>query len=153
MNKRIPLRTVRVLTIGVAGIVAGVAAGSLVGPAIASTHGDVTPKTSQVAPTFSKNAHGLTFGSALNATSPDNEPDLIQAQATNGQTGYIKKTELDAANGSNVSTPAEALAWDKTSQTPRSIPVYQQDGVTKIGVFIVGDTTGTAAATPTTLSK
>jgi hypothetical protein len=148
------LRRGRAVAFTIVGLIAGAGVGAAVGPALASDHPTVTPATTQVAPRFAKNAAGQTYGSAAKATSPDNEPQLIQAAATNGQTGYIRKSELDAANGSNVSSPAEAIKWEQESQTPRSIPVYAQDGVTKIGVFTVGNTAGSAAPNPTvTTSK
>jgi len=153
MKFRSTLKRGRVVAIGTAGLVAGVGAGLLVGPAIAADHPTVTPETTQVAPTFQKNAAGDTFGSAAKATSPDNEPDLIQAAATNGKTGYVKKSELDAANGSDVSTPEEAMKWNQESQTPRSVPVYAQDGRTVIGVFVVGNINTSKAAQPTTVTK
>jgi hypothetical protein len=82
------------------------------------------------------NARGQTYGSNIDV-GPENEPDLILVEATNGKTGYSLKTDLD---GPMPKTPEEALAWQEArkGQPPREIPVYLSDGVTKIGVFLIG---------------
>jgi len=94
------------------------------------------------APQYETNAAGETYGSAADATSPENEPDLIRAQATNGKTGYVKKVDLDAANGTTAAesfkSPEDALRWQETEgQLDHTIPVYDVDGVTQIGEFTV----------------
>lgn len=83
------------------------------------------------------NARGQTYGSNASVGPEGNEPDLILVEATNGRTGYVLKTDL---NGPMPKTPEEALAWQEArkGQPPREIPVYLSDGVTQIGVFLVG---------------
>jgi len=93
-------------------------------------------------PVYETNLRGQTLGSALDATSPDNEPDLIMAIATNGREGYVLKTELDSVNGQTASesfkSPEDALRWQETfGRSDQIIPVYEADGVTKIGEFLV----------------
>jgi hypothetical protein len=65
---------------------------------------------------------------------PENEPDLMLVQATNGKAGYSLKTDL---KGPMPNTPKEALAWQEArrGQSPREIPIYRSDGLTKIRVF------------------
>jgi hypothetical protein len=70
-------------------------------------------------------------------------PDLIQAYATNGNLGYVRRDELKAADGGNAKSPAEAVAWMKiliaraAAGTPVTIPVYTLDGKTVIGKFAI----------------
>lgn len=120
------------------------------------------------APTYSTNANGETFGSAADAPSPAEEPDLISVITTNnltpkeaaaltpsevadihtggGEQGYVRKAELDKANGSAVQTPEEALEWMRTGALEdHVVTVYKSDGVTPIGQFIVYGTESQAA--------
>ncbi len=94
------------------------------------------------APSYEENADGLTYGSALEAPTPALEPDLIEAVATNGKLGYILKTDLDAANGSDAaesfSSPEEALAWQATQGgKTTTVPVYDVDQTTVVGEFLI----------------
>lgn len=61
-------------------------------------------------------------------------PDLIQAEATNGRIGYVRRTELDAASGPPATSPAGA-----STSTPQAaiIDVYLNDGVTVVGEFAI----------------
>ncbi len=82
------------------------------------------------------NARGLTYGPGPNALSPQDEPDLVLATATNGKDGYVLATDLE---GPTPSSPEEALAW-QAARAGKAwvIPVYQSDGITQIGVFELG---------------
>lgn len=104
-----------------------------------------TPTKEMAAPSYSLNSIGLSYGSALSATSPENEPDLILVVATNGLEGYVYKSDLDAANGTEAAksftSPEQAVRWQETQGLQdRMIAVYNVDGKTKIGDFIVGGT-------------
>jgi hypothetical protein len=46
---------------------------------------------------YSVNDSGFTYGSALDAPSPELEPDLISAWATNETLGYVYKADLEKA--------------------------------------------------------
>jgi hypothetical protein len=85
------------------------------------------------------NAKGQTYGSGLDATADTGEPDLIAAWATNGRQGYVLRTDLD---GPMPTSPSQAVAMN--SAPPRTIPVYDSDGVTQIGVFVVGGAAASA---------
>ena len=85
------------------------------------------------------NSHGQTYG----AQNSNGTPDLISVEATNGKIGYVFAKQLADADGDTASqhftSPAQALAWQRTHEgKTTSIPVYESDGTTKIGVFTVG---------------
>jgi hypothetical protein len=85
------------------------------------------------------NANGQTYG----AQNSNGTPTLIAVEATNGRTGYVFAKQLADADGTTASehfkSPADALAWQKAHQgETTSIPVYEYDGTTKIGEFVVG---------------
>jgi hypothetical protein len=81
------------------------------------------------------NASGRTYGSGLDAVSPADEPDLIKVEATNGLVGYSLRTDLEDPD---PSSPSEAVRIQTArGGAPREIPVYQVDGKTKIGAFVV----------------
>jgi hypothetical protein len=89
-------------------------------------------------PKYPVNEEGLTYGSLLDSNSPENEPDLILVVATNGKEGYAKKSDLDVAHGPVFKSPAEALAWQEANaDVDTVVPVYEKDGKTVIGEFVV----------------
>lgn len=94
-------------------------------------------------PNYPKNASGLRYGSLEDASSPDQAPDLILVQDTKGAIGYVLRTDLDAATGANVATPAEAVVWQARQDARAAagktitIAVYQSDGKTRIGGFVI----------------
>lgn len=78
---------------------------------------------------FPRNESGLTYGSALDATSPENEPDLIEAIGIDGTSGYVMKKDLEEPTPSN---PEEAA---RLKRTLRTIPLYDVEGKKVIGEF------------------
>lgn len=115
------------------GIVALMAALSAAGFAIAAD-ANPTPSPAGAPTVWAKNALGVTYGSGLDAVSPEDEPDLIRVEATNGKVGYAYRTDLE---GPEPSSPAAAIAHQKAQGgKPVVIPVYEVDGVTQIGVFL-----------------
>ena len=58
---------------------------------------------------YASNDAGMTYGSALEAPTLADEPDLISAIATNGKQGYVLKEDLRKAERA-ASTPDEAMA-------------------------------------------
>lgn len=93
--------------------------------------------------TWPTNARGQTYGSSGQANAEPGEPDLIEAIATDGKTGYVLRTEMELPPPAN---PSEAAA--RNTAPPRTIPVYQSDGLTQIGVFVIGGTGPTALPSP-----
>lgn len=88
---------------------------------------------------FHLNENGQTFGASRDASSAENEPDLILAYGKNpaGETvlGYVAKADLV---GPENLTPEEAGRLQEEQGTgDREIPVYDSDGKTVIGVFVV----------------
>lgn len=95
------------------------------------------------APLYEENARGESYGSALDARVPGEEPDLIEAYATNGRRGYVRRTDLE---GDVARTPSEAKAQmeDDEHRKSRTIPVYEADGVTVIGAFVMAPVAGSS---------
>ena len=82
-------------------------------------------------PNFPRNELGETYGSGLDATPYEKQPDLIKAQGIDGTSGYIRTTELD---GEPPRTPEEALA-QQANRTVRYVNLYESNGKTIIGKF------------------
>ncbi|MEH6945107.1 hypothetical protein [Bacillus sp. JJ722] len=83
---------------------------------------------------YPQNRKGQTYGSEVNAPSYEDRPDLISAVGIDGTTGYVKKEDFD---GPQPRTPEEAVKLTKEAK-PREIPLYDVDGETIIGKFIIG---------------
>ncbi len=85
------------------------------------------------------NADGLSYGSAMLASTPSQEPDLILAVGTNGKTGYVKYEDLYK---DEPKTPEEAIEKQeqmlRAGNTEKMIPLYEKDGKTVIGEFRIG---------------
>lgn len=101
---------------------------------------------------FPKNQYGQTYGSSADATSYETEPDLIAAKGVNGTKGYVKRTDLEQPF---PKTPQEAVALMKQNlaHPTREIPLYDVDGKTVIGKFIVGGGTAKEFKTPEEMQK
>lgn len=68
------------------------------------------------------NQNGETYGSSLYASNIGEEPDLVLAIGINGKTGYVRNsdTEVTSVDNENI-----------------TIPLYESDGKTVIGSFIL----------------
>ncbi len=77
------------------------------------------------------NANGQTYG----VVNDHGEPDLQAVIATNGRQGYVFTRDLNAAGGPPPTDPADAATRSPVDAT---IPVYESDGVTRIGDFHIG---------------
>ena len=96
----------------------------------------------QVTTPWGINANGETYGVA----NQHGTPDLVAVDQ--GVAGYVRKSDMNCASGGDVQTLAQAANWDKISQNLNvSIPVYENDGVTVIGSFVLGNATGPDAQT------
>jgi len=93
----------------------------------------------QITTPWGVNASGETYG----VPNQNGTPNLIPVAINQGSThGYVKESDLNCAARGNVNSPAEALAWDKANRNRNiSIPVYKSNGVTVVGVFIIGNPT------------
>lgn len=77
------------------------------------------------------NENGETYGIGSMGEGME-DPDLILARGIDGTLGYVKALELNYDIIPN--SPEEAA---QISNEPRSIPLYESDGITIIGTFIV----------------
>ncbi|WP_436739406.1 ATP-dependent Lon protease [Streptomyces sp. BBFR102] len=97
-------------------------------------------------PAWPKNAKGETYGSGLEATTPKGGPDLIRAYTTEGEVGYVKRAELEDEPA--PSSPREAVALQRElAGEDRRIAVYDTDGTTVLGDFVVGRAPSSALRT------
>ncbi len=93
---------------------------------------DISTRESILRDGYPTNENGQTYG-------PDMgdlvivEPDLLSAIGIDGTIGYVNKEDL---NGPRPKTPEEAVKLNGAK--PREIPLYDVDGETIIGKFIVG---------------
>lgn len=92
-----------------------------------------------VATPFGVNAKGETYGVPKDLSGT---PDLQQAPLSAGVPGgYLTTKQINCASGGEVSNPTQAVAWDKFSQHANTvIPVYNSNGTTVIGSYVVGAT-------------
>lgn len=73
---------------------------------------------------------------------PGREKD--RPAATNGRDdGYVKRADLEAADGTaaaeHFKSPEGSLRWQEENEGKTvSLPVYEEDGRTAIGTFVVG---------------
>lgn len=82
------------------------------------------------------NANGQTYG----VENENGTPDLIAVVATNGKSGYAYNDDLKKAGGPEPTSPADALAQQEAKKGKVfSVPVYTPDGETRIGEFVLGD--------------
>lgn len=126
----------RIIAIGVA---SAVAAGA--GFLHAAATGNLANPSEGPDPVYEVNELGMTYGSALDATSPDNEPDLIKAFGVDGTVGYVRSEDV------NLPAPAtreEARAQQDIGAT--WIPLYAVDGTTVIGEFKIPSAAASDAA-------
>jgi hypothetical protein len=75
------------------------------------------------------NASGQTYG----VQNQHGTPDLIAVIATNHRSGYVYANQLDPPP---PKTPSQAIV--QNNAPPRTLTVYESDGKTSIGKFIVG---------------
>ena len=79
------------------------------------------------------NARGQTYG----VQNQHGVPDLVAAIATNGRTGYVYSDELQRAEQSgNPTSPPQAISGNHVVAS--KLTVYESDGRTPVGEFIVG---------------
>jgi hypothetical protein len=124
---------IRIVIIGLVFLV-GIVAGTIANDRTIAKN-SINPSSANV-PDYPKNKNGETYGSGLDAISPDTEPDLIEAYGVDGTLGYVRSTDL---NGVKPKTPEEAITKQKQrkAEGSRRIPLYDVDGKTVIGVFNV----------------
>lgn len=80
-----------------------------------------------------RNENGEIYGSEIFLSEIGVQPDLILAEGSNGEIGYVRAEDI---NDSSVTTPEEAMLKMKNATTS-VIPLYSSDGITVIGSFIL----------------
>ncbi|MFD6781124.1 ATP-dependent Lon protease [Streptomyces diastaticus] len=104
-----------------------------------------TPGRGAAEPAWPRNAKGETYGSGLDARTPDGGPDLIEAYTTDGKAGFVRRAELEDEPA--PASPREAIALQsKRAGEDRRIAVYDRDGTTAIGTFVITHAPGRASA-------
>lgn len=84
----------------------------------------------------STNENGEVYGSELYLSDIGIKPDLISALGENGVVGYVKRADLDALS---IDNPMEAESYESYKPICRTIPLYECDGETEIGVFVINN--------------
>lgn len=82
------------------------------------------------------NEQGLSYGSDVDALPGCDSLDLIQAEATNGKLGYVYEKDL---TGYVPKDPSEAAKANKINSAGYTVTVYESDGTTPVGEFVVGN--------------
>ncbi|MHB1342636.1 MAG: hypothetical protein ACYCX5_12895 [Coriobacteriia bacterium] len=100
--------------------------------------GDADPDARMLVPAapswnlWPTNERGQTYGKPQETSAGCHEPDLMMVLATNGKVGYALSADLA---GPEPSSPEEAVRWQaERGSEPRTIPVYESDGITQVGV-------------------
>ncbi|MDQ1124758.1 hypothetical protein [Microbacterium trichothecenolyticum] len=82
-------------------------------------------------------------GQSYGVINENGDPDLIAVIADDGGQGYVRRSDLEDADGTTAqrsfSSPQDALEWQRRNEgIAHTIPVYATDGITRIGDFTVG---------------
>lgn len=87
-------------------------------------------------PDYAVNANGQTYGTSGDANYPEDYPDLIAVIGDSGKQGYVYREDF---LGDLAASPEEAVEIENTirngTYVPRSVKVYDSDGVTVIDTF------------------
>ena len=94
---------------------------------------------------YAVNESGQTYGPDWTGNDyEEHAPDLIAAEGVNGRNGYVKRIDLEEAEGNGlVSSPEEAVEYMKCKDQRKGdnyyivIPVFKKDGVTEVDQFWV----------------
>ena len=105
---------------------------------------------------YAVNASGQTYGPDWTGDDyEEHAPDLIAAEGVNGRNGYVKRADLEDAEGDNlVNSPEEAVEYMKCKDQRKGdnyyivIPVFKKDGVTEVDQFWVYNGAGEQYSTP-----
>lgn len=91
--------------------------------------------------TIRTNQNGEIYGSELFLSEIGVEPDLILAIGINNVCGYVRASDLEPV----INSPEEALEYQQTLEPSKTIPLYEEDGTTIIGSFVI-DNSGSLPA-------
>lgn len=116
-----------------------VALGWFGGTAIASGRSEPQAQSANTgaarAHVYDRTSTGLTYGSLADSAYVGNEPDLVAVELEDGTDGYVYWNDLNELEGGNISTPEEAVAWERNRalRGDSTLPVYDADGRVVIG--------------------
>lgn len=106
----------------------------------AASDPDAVPtSTGEVAAGLTKD--GRTYGPLLTSADGKNEkaPDLVSVEGDHGKLGYADSDTVLGENEPAPSSPEEALRLQsERAKNPVVIPVFAEDGITKIDTFTIG---------------
>ena len=82
-------------------------------------------------------------GDTYGVMNENGEPDLIAVVTTDNKPGYVRRDDLNDADGTTAAesftSPEDAVRWqEQNAGIVHYIPVYESDGETQIGVFQIG---------------
>jgi len=104
-------------------------------PLISNLSRSVSTGTIDKIAVYDVNENGETYGrSGRYSLLVGEEPDLIAAYGSNGTYGYVRATDLESKQPEN---PQEAVAISIENRKGRTIKLYDQDGETIIGTFVI----------------
>lgn len=107
----------------------GVLGGSAVAGAYQQQLAPSATSPSAVPHVYERNDSGMTFGSLSDATSLGNEPDLVSVVMPDGSDGYVLWEELNRVTGGHITTPEEAVAWEKSrDEIDTTLMAYDREG-------------------------
>lgn len=99
-----------------------------------------------IKPVFLVNENGQTYGSSANCIAAEDFPDLILAVGQDGTEGYVYNSDMQ---GYTPSSPEDAVRYmnelmelNEQGINSFSIPLYESDGTTVIGEFLLSIDTG-----------
>lgn len=134
MARYLSIRKIRYLVLGLVATIVGGVVGGVSYAAVLSVVEE------RPAPQFEVNTNGQTFGSGLDARTPEEEPDLMEAIGNNGRVGYVLSADIRSPN----LTLEQVRAQLADAVPDRVVPLYAADGVTVIDTFTVQGTSGAA---------
>lgn len=97
-------------------------------------NGVVVPPVQQDKPDYPTNAAGQTYGPGESGVFDYNWPDLVRVLSEEGKEGYVYREQLVAPM---PTSPEDAALISEAFEGERTLEVYEADGVTVIGTFIM----------------
>lgn len=87
---------------------------------------------------FDETESGKTYGTLLQAYELGEKPDYVEAEATNGEIGYVRSSDLFPDNPESPEAAIQQYSTERVSE----IPVYDSDGVVVGHIIATSGTSG-----------
>lgn len=124
------MKRLRIVAISVAAFVVGGILGTGASALAALPHQDDLGTTP-----YATNSFGQTYGSNIESTSPEQDPDLVLVIGDHGHEGYVRSSELYELA---PTSPAEAVRdQSQAGEVVAELTVYERDGRTAIDTFTI----------------